>query len=190
MVDEAIWQHARPDLGDMRLYSAEHEIPYALETERGGAEIEQKEIRVLQPVTIAGKTQFLLDMSGLAEYDRIALKLGTKNFVAHARVSGQDDSHGAQWASLGTTTLYDLSEERLGHNSALQIPIATYKFLQVTIDNGVKPSDVLGGTAGITRSQKAVWRAVGSRPAMTQQGKDTVLTFHGPAKCSGRTRDV
>lgn len=177
VVDETIWQHARPDLDDVRLYSAEHEIPYAFETERGGAEIEQKEIRVLQPVTIAGKTQFLLDMSALAEYDRIALKLATKNFVAHARVSGQDDSRGPKWALLGTTTLYDLSAERLGHNGTLQIPIATYKFLQVTIDNGVKPADVLGGTAGITRSQKAVWRAVGSRPSMTQQGKDTVLTF-------------
>jgi hypothetical protein len=179
-VDDAIWQHARPDLGDMRLYSEGHEIAYALDTERGGAEVEQKEIRVLQPATIAGKTQFLLDMSGIAEYDRVALKLGTRNFVAHARVSGQDDPHGSRWALLGTTTLYDLSDERLGRNSALQFPLSTYKFLQVSIDNAVKPSEVLGGTAGITRSEKAVWRGVANAPATAQQGKDTVLTFHVP----------
>ncbi len=180
VVDETIWQHARPDLGDLRLYSGDREVGYAVDTERGGAEVEQKEIRVLQPAAIAGKTQFLLDMSGVAEYDRVALRLATKNFVAHARVSGQDDPHGSRWALLGTTTLYDLSAEKLGRNGTLQIPLATYKFLQVVIDNSVKPAEVLGGTAGITRSEKAVWRGIGSGPSVGQKDKDTVLTFTVP----------
>jgi Protein of unknown function (DUF3999) len=180
VMDETIWQHARPDLGDLRLYAADREVGYAVDIERGGAEIEQKEIRVLQPAAIAGKTQFLLDMSGVAEYDRVALRLGTKNFVAHARVSGQDDPHGSHWALLGTTTIYDLSAEKLGRNSTLQVPPATYKFLQVVIDNSVKPAEVLGGTAGITRSEKAVWRGVGSSPTVEQKDKGTVLTFTVP----------
>lgn len=180
VVDDAMWQHARPDLGDVRLYSTSNEIAYTLDTERGGAEVEQKEIRVLQPATIGGKTQFLLDMEGIAEYDRVALRLATRNFVAHAVVSGQDDAHGSHWALLGSTTLYDLSDERLGRNSALQFPLSTYKFLQVSVDNLVKPADVQGGTAGITRSEKAVWRAVGSGFEVAQQGKDTVLTFSLP----------
>ena len=180
VVDDTMWQHARPDLGDVRLYAASGEIAYTLDTERGGAEVEQKEIRVLQPATIGGKTQFLLDMQGIAEYDRVALRLATRNFVAHALVSGQDDAHGSHWALLGTTTLYDLSDERLGRNSALQFPLSTYKFLQVSIENSVKPADVHGGVAGITRSEMAVWRAVGSRFEMTQQGKDTMVIFTLP----------
>jgi len=180
VVDDAFWRHARPDLGDVRLFSASSEVAYALDTERGGAEVEQKEIRVLQPASVAGKTQFLLDMAGISEYDRVALKLATKNFVAHARVSGQDDAHGSRWALLGTTTLYDLSDERLGRNSSLQMPLSTYKFLQVTIDNAVKPADVLGGTAGITRSEKAVWRRVGDGATVAQQSRDTVLSFSLP----------
>ena len=180
VVDETIWRHARPDLGDLRLFTSDREIPYALKTERGGTQIEQKQVAVLQPAKLGGKTQFLLDMSSVPEYDRVALRLATKNFVAHARVSGQDDAHGSQWALLGTTTLYDLSDERLGHNSALQIPTSAYKFLQVTIDNAVKPADVLGATAGITRSEQAVWRTVAGNPVITQKGKDTVLTFALP----------
>ena len=43
------------------------------------------------------------------------------NRLAHALIEGQDDPHGKQWATLGTTTLYDLTDERLGHNSTLQI---------------------------------------------------------------------
>jgi hypothetical protein len=180
VVDEMLWQHAQPDLNDLRLYSADREIPYALEMERGSSETEQKTIRVLQPALVAGKTQFLMDMSAVQEYDRIALKLATKNFVAHARVEGQDDLHGARWAVLGTTTLYDLSAERLGNNSTLQIPKATYKYLRVTIDSSVRPSDMQGGTAGITRAQKAVWRAIINAPTVAQEGKDTVVSCSIP----------
>jgi Protein of unknown function (DUF3999) len=192
VVDETLWQHARPDLGDLRIYSSGAEIPYRLTTERGSTATERKDVRVLQPGTAGGKTQFLLDMSGVPEYDRIELKLATRNFVAHARVEGRDDPHIGRWADLGTTTLYDLSTERLGRNSTLQIPLTNYKYLRVTVDRAVKPKNVEGGTAGVTRSQKAVWRELGARAAISQEdetasarsdgrsGKSTVLAFSIP----------
>jgi hypothetical protein len=180
VVDEAVWQHALPGLADLRVYSTGKEIPYAVRTMRGSRETEQRMVRVLQPATLGGKTQFLLDMEGVPEYDRVALMLGTKNYVAHARVEGQDDSHGKEWANMGTTTIFDLSAERLGHNSTLQIPESTYKFLRVTIDSNVKPSEVQSAAAGIERAQAATWRDVASEPIQSQEGKDTVLTFAVP----------
>ncbi len=181
VVDEALWRHARPDLNDLRMYAAENEIPYKMTVEMGGSETEQKQFRVLQPASIGGQTQFLLDMSGVDEYDRIHLTLATKNFVAHARVEGQDDPHGTKWALLGTTTLYDLSDEKLGSNSTLQIPLSAFKFLRVTLDSAVKPSDVKNGTAGATRAQKAVWREVAATPSLQQHEKETVISFDVPA---------
>lgn len=181
VVDETLWRHARPDLNDLRMYAAEKEVPYKLTVETGGSETEQKQFRVLQPASIGGKTQFLLDMSGVDEYDRIHLMLATKNFVAHARVEGQDDLHGTKWAVLGTTTLYDLSDEKLGSNSTLQIPLSAFKFLRITVDSAVKPSDVKNGTAGATRAQKAVWRDVASPSKVEQHGKETVISFDVPA---------
>jgi hypothetical protein len=180
VVDEAVWEHALPGLDDLRLYAAGKELPYARRTMRGSKETEQRTVRLLQPGTLAGKTQFLLDMSGIPEYDRVNLTLGAKNFVAHARVEGQDDPHGAHWVTLGTTTLFDLSDERLGHNSTLQIPVSAYRYLRVAFDGPVKPSDILGGSAGIERAQEAVWRDLRSEPKQTQEGKDTVLTFAVP----------
>jgi Protein of unknown function (DUF3999) len=180
VVDETIWQRARPDLSDVRLYAAEKEIPYKLTVESGGYETEQKQFRVLQPATVAGKTQFMLDMSGLEEYDRINLKLVTKNFVAHARVEGQDDIHGTHWALLATTTLYDLSDERLGSNTTLQIPLSAFKYLRVTVDSSVKPADVQSGTAGATRAQKAVWHEVSAAAKLEQGSRNAVLTFTIP----------
>ena len=157
--------------------SRKKKIPYKLTVESGGSETEQKQFRVLQPATVAGRTQFILDMSGLEEYDRIHLKLATRNFVAHARVEGQDDLHGPQWAFLGTTTLYDLSDEKLGNNTTLQIPLSAFKYLRVTVDSSIKPVDVQSGTAGITRAQKAMWRELAAAVKQEQRGRDTVLSF-------------
>jgi hypothetical protein len=180
VVDETVWRHALPNLDDLRLYAAAQEIPYARRTMSGSLMTEQKTVRLLQPGTVGAKTQFLLDMAGVSEYDRIALAVGTKNYVAHARVEGQDDSHGKQWVNLGMATLFDLSEEKLGRNSTLQIPVSTYKYLRVTIDGLVKPSDIRGASAGIERAQEAVWRDLGSEPKQTQEGKNTILTFAVP----------
>jgi Protein of unknown function (DUF3999) len=180
VVEEAVWQHAKADLSDLRLYSVETETPYAMQVEWGSSQTEQGECRVLQPAKVEGRTQFLLDMSGVPEYDRVELRLAATNFVTRARVEGQDDPHGPRWAALGTTTLYELSKERLGHNATLQIPLTTFKYLRVTIERGIEPADVRSAIAGITRKQPAVWRGVGSRPTQIQQGRDTVVTFSVP----------
>jgi hypothetical protein len=192
-VDEQIWKNSRPDLGDLRLYTGQQEVPYALLVERGSRESDNKDVRVLQQSVVGGKTQFMIDMSDVAEYDHIDLRLATKNFVAHARVEGQEDLHGAQWALLAEQILYDLSKENLGANSMLRLPLSTYKYLLVTIDGPVKPVDVLGATSEFRQENRAVWRDVGGRPTIAEMmmsaarndpsrrnGNATVLTFIVP----------
>ena len=192
-VDEQTWKNARRDLGDLRLYNGQQEVPYALIVERGSRENDSKEVSVLQQSMVGGKTQFLIDMTGVAEYDHIDLKLATKNFVAHARVEGQEDLHGKDWALLGESILYDLSKENLGGNSVLRLPLSTYKYLRVTIDGPVKPAEVVGASSEFRQEQKAVWRNVGGAPTLAEMpmsaarndssrrnGKATVLTFAVP----------
>ena len=180
VVDESVWQHARPDLTDLRLYTGQTEVPYALSIERGSSETEQKNVRILQPATIGGKTQFFLEMSGLTEYDRIELRLKAKNYVAKVRVEGQDDLHGPRWATLSNTIFYDLSDDNLGGNSTLRLPLTTYKYLRITLDGPVKPSDVESATANIREEEKEIWRTIPAEPKREQQGKDTVFTFYLP----------
>jgi len=180
VLDETVWQHARPDLDDLRLYAGQSEVPYALSVERGSSETDRKEVRILQPGTVNGKTQFFLDMSGLAEYDHVELTLTTLNFVAKIRVDGQDDLHGNKWATLTNTILYDLSDDRLGGNSTLRLPLSTYKYLRITIDGPLKPSNVQSAYAEVRREEKEVWRTVPAEPKPEQQGKDSVIVFSVP----------
>jgi hypothetical protein len=179
-IDEVIWSHARADLADLRLYSDQREIPFALTVETGGSQAERIPLRILQPSALSGKTQFLLDMGGAAEYDYVLLNVATRDFVAHARVEGQDDLHGKDWAALGVTTVFDLSNEKLGHNTTLHFPLSTYRYLRVTVDGLVKPADLQGASSGTTHAAQAVWRDVGSPVTREEKGKDTLFTFSLP----------
>lgn len=180
VVDEGLWQHARPDLADLRLYAGQTEVPYALTIERGSSATEQKEVRILQPGVLNGRTQFFLDMAGLAEYDRIELNLDASNFVVKVRVEGQDDLHGRKWAALSNSILYDLSDDRLGRNTTLRLPLTTYKFLRITLDGPVKPAAIESAVAHVREEEKEVWRTISSQPKQEQQGKDTVFIFSMP----------
>lgn len=177
VVDETIWKHARRDLADLRLYGREREIPYSLVTERGSLNRERTPVPVLQQSVVGGKTQFLVNMSGLAEYDNVELSLATRNFVAHARVEGQNDDHARRWATLGDSILYSLSKENLGNNHMLRLPRATYKYLRITIEGPVKPEDVQGATSEVSEDQPAQWRDLTSPPEQEEKGKDTIFTF-------------
>ncbi|HEU4414065.1 MAG TPA: DUF3999 family protein [Candidatus Angelobacter sp.] len=178
-VDEAVWKNARRDLGDLRLYKGQVETPYALVIARGGLEHEHKDVRVMQQATVAGKTQFIIDMTGTVEYDHVELNLAAKNFVAHARVEGQDDLHGPHWA-VAEPILYDLSKEDLGGNRMLRLPVSTYKYLRVTIDGPVKPEDVTGASSEFRQEQQAAWRDVATSPSTQVRDRDSVLTFALP----------
>lgn len=180
VIDEAIWQHAQADLADLRLYSGSTEVPYSQVSEQGTSESDRRSLGVLQQSSIGGKTQFLIDMGDIVEYDHVDLKLAAKDFVAHAHVEGQDDLHGARWAGLGDSILYDLSRESLGSNTMLRLPRSTYRYLRVTIDGPVQPRDVIGASAEHRLVQKPLWLDVGAAPRIEQQGKDTVLTFAVP----------
>jgi Protein of unknown function (DUF3999) len=182
VVDETIWEHARPDLGDVRVYSGGTEVPYVLQAGAGTAVREQVDCKVLQPATVAGNTQFILDMTGTEEYDKVHLDLKTKNFVAHARIEGANDVHAAAWALLGSSSLYDFSSENLGHNSTLQIPTATFRYLRVTLDGPVKRDDVTGAKTGAGHEEAAKWVTIAERPTIIQQGRDTVISFRLSAK--------
>jgi len=179
-IDETIWSHARPDLGDLRLTSGDAEIPYAIAVERGSFEHDRKALTVFQQASVGGKTQFLIDMSGLAEYDHVQLKLATRNFVAHASVEGNDDPHAKNWAGLGSTILYDLSRENLGSNAMLRIPRATYRYLRINIDGPVPPADVQDAESESAEERPAVWRDVNASSTQNQSGRDSVFTFAIP----------
>ena len=62
VVDEEIWAHARPDLADLRLYDGQAQVQYALSEQYGGVSTEQQEAKILNLGSIAGHTEFDIDV--------------------------------------------------------------------------------------------------------------------------------
>src|SRR5258708_27276918 len=155
VVDEVLWDHSCSGLDDLRLYDAQKEVPIVQEIERGSSEMVRKDVRVLAPGTIGGRTQWILDMEAQAEYARGELKIAAQDFVVKAEVEGQDDLHGGKWVLLNKTVLYDLSEDRLGGNRTLRLPVTTYRYLRVTCEGQIKPQEITGAPASCRREQHA-----------------------------------
>ena len=177
VVGTDIWDNARPDLGDLRLFDGDQQMPYALREERGGVSIQERPARVLNLGTVGSKTEFVIDVGEVPEYDRIRLQLDTKNFVSPSEVFGEAQLKGGPVTQLGLSTLYDFSREGLGSNFVLKLPTSSFRYLHVRLGGGVRPNDVKGATVSNVQETKTAWMGVGAKPVITQDGKNTVVTW-------------
>jgi len=178
VIDEEIWQHARPDLGDLRLYDGENQVAYALTTERGGISSAASEAKILNLGTAAGQTAFDLDTGSIPEYDRVRLRLETRNFVTVAFVSGSDARAQSDGPALGNSTLYDFTAENLGSNSTLKLNPVSFRYLHVRIAGKVRPQDVKGATVFNLQEQKARWTKVGACEPPRHEPRTTLISCY------------
>jgi len=182
VVDEEIWNHSRPDLGDLRLYDGESPVQYALSVQGASVSTEEMEAKILNLGSVKGHTEFDLDTAGLAEYDRIRLRLDARDFVATASVSGGHAPGKATEVELRPSTLYDFSKEQLGSNSQLKLPPSSFPFLHVRLSAGVLPQQVRGATIFNLREQKASWTKAGSCGVPQQKQNVTLIACSIPVK--------
>ncbi len=184
VIDSALWQHARPDLADLRLYAGEREVPYALTVQSGSDAGAQTAARLLNTGRVQGRTQFLLDMRGLAEYNEIKLQLAKDavNFISHARVEGLDSASQRRGVDLGSATLFDFSREKLGANSTIRLlRPALFPYLRITLPE-IAPEQVLGAWVADTRTRPSDWTRIAVTPAIEQRGHSTVINWAVPER--------
>jgi len=176
VVDEEIWNHARPDLADLRLYDGEAQVQYVLSEQNGGVSSEEQEAKVLNLGSIAGHSEFDIDMGGIADYDRVRLRLDAKDFVATASVAGTNALGQKAITQLGSSTLYDFTHEALGSNSMVKLPPSSFRYLHFRLSPGIRPQQVKGATVSNLHEQQASWINVGSCTVPEQKGRSTVIT--------------
>jgi hypothetical protein len=174
VVDQALWSHARPDLGDIRLYDGQTQVPYVLKEQRGGTSSVEQPVKILNLGSVTGHTEFDLDLSGILEYNRIRLQLAAKNFVATAHVEGRNDLTERAGTKLGKNILYDFTRESLGASSVLKLPTSSFRYLHVSVNQGVRPADVQGALVSNVQEIKAAWTDAGNCSLNGQlQGRNT-----------------
>ena len=182
IVDEELWQHSRPDLGDLRLYDGESPVQYALSEQRAGVSSDEGQAKILNLGSVSGHTEFDLDTEGLAEYDRIRLRLDAHDFVITASVSGGAAPGKGAEVALPPSTLYDFTKEQLGSNSQLKLPASSFRYLHVRLSAGVRPEQVKGAAIYNLHEQKASWTKVGSCAAPQAKQRQTLIPCTVPSK--------
>ena len=173
VVDAAIWARVRADLSDVRLYDGAVQVPYALSEEQASSSTLEREARILNLGLRNGRTEFDLDVGGEAEYNQVQLRLKATNFVASATADGRDALGGSAGRKLSTSTLYDFSREGLGSHFALRIPLATFRYLHVSITPAISPRDITGASTSVQHEAKATWISAGRCHAPEQVGRIT-----------------
>jgi Protein of unknown function (DUF3999) len=185
-VDEEIWNHARPDLADLRIYDGDSQIQYALSEERGGTSSQEVAAKILNLGSVGGHTEFDLDMfdagtGQIEEYDRIHLNLEAKDFVTTASVAGSNELGAKSATQLPPATVYDFTREELGSNLVLKLPPSTFRYLHVKLSAGTAPGQVKGASVYNLQETKAVWSSVGSCSPPSQIARTTVVNCTVPA---------
>ena len=173
VVDAAVWAHARADLSDVRLYDGPTQVPYALSEEQGASSTLEREARILNLGVRGGRTEFDLDIAGEAEYNHVELRLKATNFVASATAEGSDTLGGSARRQLSTSTLYNFSREGLGNNFALRMPLATFRYLHVSIAPAINPRDITGASISAQREAQATWVSAGRCHSPEQVSRTT-----------------
>src|SRR5439155_4437441 len=181
-VDEEIWNYSRPDLADLRLYDPNTQVPYALREQAAGIRSEEKNAKILNLGTLRGRTEFVIDVGEIPEYDRVRLQLAAKNFLVSATVDGQNDLSRGPRTRLGSNTLYDFSREELGSNSVLKLPTSTFRYVHVTLSPGIRSDQVKGVTLSNIEEKKASWVPVEAATQQTENGRRTVILLNLPPK--------
>ena len=182
VVDEELWNWARPDLGDLRIYDAATQVQYALSEQRGGTSGQEEPARILNLGNVGGHAEFDLDMGQIGEYDRIRLHLDAKNFVVTASIAGNNELGRKPAAQLPPSTLYDFTREELGSNSVMKLPTSSFHYLHLKLSAGISPQQVKGATVYNLQETKTIWTNVGSCGAASQRQRTTVITCAAPPK--------
>jgi len=182
IVDDEIWNHSRPDLGDLRLYDGDSPVQYSLSEQRAGVSSEEVEAKILNLGSVAGHTEFDLDAQGIAAYDHIRLRLDAKDFVVTASVAGSNLLGQEVPTELAPSTLYDFTSEQLGSSTVLKLAPSSFRFLHVKLSKGILPQQVKGAAIYNLREQQASWTKAGSCSAPQQKPRATVIVCDVPAK--------
>ena len=181
VVDAAIWNHARRDLADLRLYDGASQVPYQQTSEWAATSAQEVEAKILNLAQRGDHTEFDLDVAPVTEYNRIRLTINRKDFLATASVAGRAElAEGSSSPWPTPSTLFDFSHENLGSNSTITLPTWSFRFLHVRLSAGILPKEVQRATVAYLHENKAFWTEAGACRLSREQKRSTVVTCEVP----------
>jgi hypothetical protein len=173
VVDPDIWKSSHNDLADIRIYDGPSQVPYALIKQSGGSSNQETPAKILNLGSVAGHTEFDLDVGGLQQYERVRLEVDAKNFINGTQVQGRRSPNDRSGSNLGSSRLYDFTAEGLGSNFVLKFPTSSFPYLHVRLSPGILPSQIKHAFVSSFSETKAAWSTAGECKPITGAPKES-----------------
>jgi Protein of unknown function (DUF3999) len=178
-LDVNTFAHAAPGLADLRVYRGTQETPYALRV-AAPVSTEQASIQPLNLGSRDGSVVFDAEMPQ-GSYSSLQLDLQEQNFIATIEVSGGQTQAANGATRLGTYTVFDLTNQKLGRSTVLHLPVSDFRYLHFKIKGPIKPEDVTGLSIEQEPVHPAEYLTLAQTSEVAQQGRSSVAEFTVPA---------
>jgi hypothetical protein len=184
VVDPGIFSHASAGLADLRLYqgatSTPVETPYILRAAAPVASTSQS-ISLLNLGKSSNQTVFDAEMPE-GSYSDVELAINGRDFLATVTVSGSQTQTGASRTRLGSFTIFDLTQQRLGRSTVLHLPQSDFRFLHFQIAGPIAPENVTGLSVTEVPASQPKYVTIAQTATGAQKGRDSVFEFNVPAR--------
>jgi hypothetical protein len=178
-LDRAVYEAARPDLGDLRLVREGREVPYVLETLAGAVEKTELRAEILDRSVVAGAgLELTLDLGREARHNRLRIATGKTNFWVKVRIETSAD--GRRWAlARADGHVFDFTQgERSISVLRVDYPLSTRRFVRATFFGWMKTDAVTGAWLTNYQERAAVWQTVAlARPARVEEREASLVVF-------------
>jgi len=181
LIDPAIYAHAAPQLADLRLYQGAREVAYVIASDESTTAAYPRN----EPLNLGlrhGKVVFDVKMPG-GPYSDVWLDLdpAVQNFVLSVDVSGKESLSSTEATQLGSYTIFDLTQQKLGRSTVLHLPPSTFAYLHFSIEGPLHPAAVKSLTYATTPADSPQTFVVAETSRVTQAARTSVIRFEVPA---------
>jgi Protein of unknown function (DUF3999) len=175
VVDPQVFGHAAAQLSDLRVYADTTETPFVLRVEVPEASGDET-VALLNLGKNGDQTVFDAEMPQ-GRYSDLQLKIAGQNFLATVGVTGSQNQTGGARTRLGSFTIFDLTQQRLGRSTVLHLPESDFRFLHFRIAGPIGPRDVTGLTVTRAATTRPNFVLVAATGTALLRGRDLVFTM-------------
>jgi len=178
-LDAGVFSHAAPQLNDLRLYRDAAETPYVIRV-AAAAQTDEKPVPLLNLGERAGQTVFDTAMPE-SKYGDLQLDVSAQNFIATISVSGSQSQNGGSETKVGSYTIFDLSNQKLGRSTILHLPESDFRYLHFSVSGPLVPKDFTGLITLRSSVSEPKYETVAESQHATRKDHSSVIEFIVPA---------
>ena len=176
-LDAEAFSQSGPNLASLRLYQGTSIHPYTISY----AATLRPAAQNITPLNLGlrnGSVVFDAAMPS-GSYSDLDLAIDAHDFIATVHVSGSQTQSGPA-TSLGSYTVFDLTQQKLGRSTVLHLPQSDFPYLHFFISGPLKPAQVTSLSVDRLPSGAPQYVTVAATPQVTEKGHDSVITFAIP----------